>query len=362
MNKFSFFFMASIITSLSLKGQCDIRMYDIYTPIGSEVVTFLTCEASTPDRVYYDDYYSSAYPNAEKIIVYDDLSSTRKFNCHGYAWLRVEQGIDRWIGTGWDDDIEDPEWIYVTDGSYIQVSSETFPGKVFWASGDHTAITTEQQGWFISKWSQWPLFRHKWDDTPFGTANLEYYVKNCHLVIENDTITTDRNIVSCGDIEVKNVFISNEVNINIVAQDAVVLKPGSHAIASSNVRISIGNSDAFAPTLPQSPYFSNPNTELSFDAFFSQNPSTNQKDIELNRHIFKLFPNPNSGTFQLETNFLLSDITNLKVMDMLGVTVYESKNISSNLIHLENSAAGFYCVVIILKDGTVLTEKMMIQR
>ena len=77
---------------------------------------------------------------------------------------------------------------------------------------------------------------------------------------------------------------------------------------------------------------------------------------------FKLYPNPNKGNFQLETNFLLSDITNLKVMDMLGVTVYETKNITSNTISLENSAAGFYCVVIILKDGTVLTQKMMVQR
>jgi hypothetical protein len=127
MNKFSFIFMASIITSLSLKGQCDIRKYDIYTPIGSEVVTFLMCEASTTDRVYYDNYYSSRCPNAQKIIVYDNLSSTRKFNCHGYAWLRVEQGIDRWIETSWSNDIYEPEWIYVTDDSYKLVSTETFP-------------------------------------------------------------------------------------------------------------------------------------------------------------------------------------------------------------------------------------------
>ena len=82
----------------------------------------------------------------------------------------------------------------------------------------------------------------------------------------------------------------------------------------------------------------------------------------MNTPAFSIIPNPNTGTFQLETNFLLSDITNLKVMDMLGVTVYETKSVTSNTIHLKNSVAGFYFVVIILKDGAVLTQKMMKQR
>jgi hypothetical protein len=80
-------------------GQCeDTPMYDIFTPVGNRVTTWLTCEAPDEVREYYDDFYSSRYPNAEMITVYDNLSSTRKFNCHGYAWLRVEEGIDRWIG------------------------------------------------------------------------------------------------------------------------------------------------------------------------------------------------------------------------------------------------------------------------
>jgi hypothetical protein len=73
-------------------------MYDIYTPVGSPVATWATCESSLQTRQAFDDQYTQSYPNTQKIITYDNLSSTRKFNCHGYAWLRVEQGIDRWIG------------------------------------------------------------------------------------------------------------------------------------------------------------------------------------------------------------------------------------------------------------------------
>ncbi len=177
MKKIFYLFILYIVISFSIKGQCDIRMNDIYTPKGSPVVTFLMCESSIEKRKSLDQYYAQRYPHAVQIKTYDNCSSTRKFNCHGYAWLRVEQNIDRWIGTGWPNDIVDPEKIYITDGSYTEVSQETYPGKVFWASGDHTAITTEQQGIFISKWNEWPLMKHSWNYSPFGSSNLKYYKK-----------------------------------------------------------------------------------------------------------------------------------------------------------------------------------------
>ena len=177
MKKISCLLIFYLVISFSIKGQCDIRMYDIYTPKGSPVVTFLMCESSIEKRKSLDQYYAQRYPNAVQIKTYDLCSSTRKFNCHGYAWLRVEQNIDRWIGTGWSDDVVDPEKIYISDSSYTEASQETYPGKVFWASGDHTAITTEQQGIFISKWNEWPLMKHAWNYSPFGSNNLKYYQK-----------------------------------------------------------------------------------------------------------------------------------------------------------------------------------------
>jgi hypothetical protein len=156
-------------------------MYDIYTPMGSLVVTFLMCESGLQTRQAFDAIYTQSYPNATQLTTYDGCSSTRKFNCHGYAWLRVEQGIDRWIGTGWSNDITDPENIYMTDGSYTQVFQATFPGKVSWASGDHSAVTTAQSGVFISKWNEYPLMRHAWNYSPYGTSNLKYYKYNTNI-------------------------------------------------------------------------------------------------------------------------------------------------------------------------------------
>jgi len=49
-------------------------------------------------------------------------------------------------------------------------------------------------------------------------------------------------------------------------------------------------------------------------------------------------------------------------MNLLGVSVYETQTLVSNTIQLNNASAGQHFVVIILKDGTVLTQKMMVQR
>jgi len=77
---------------------------------------------------------------------------------------------------------------------------------------------------------------------------------------------------------------------------------------------------------------------------------------------FTIIPNPNPGVFQLETNFPLSEVAILKVVNSLGATVYDTQNLASNTIHLPSSASGQHFVMLILKEGTVLTQKMMIRR
>jgi len=77
---------------------------------------------------------------------------------------------------------------------------------------------------------------------------------------------------------------------------------------------------------------------------------------------FTIVPNPNPGTFLIETNFPLSEIANLKITNMFGVPVYETQKLSSNTIQLPTTVSGQHFVVLILKNGKVLTQKMMLQR
>jgi len=145
---------------------------NVKTPKDSPVTAWITDESSEATRASYDNYWALTRPDADQIETYDGFSSTRRFNCHGYAWHIIEGGSDRWIGYHYTTE----EDIYMTDGSYVQVVNEMYPGKVSWGSGDHSAITTSQAGRYKSKWNEWPLMEHDWDDTPFGTTNLKYYV------------------------------------------------------------------------------------------------------------------------------------------------------------------------------------------
>ncbi len=150
--------------------------FDVYTPKGNPVTAWVMEEQNSAIRDYFDSYYSSLYPQNTKMTTYDNKSSTRRFNCHGYAWYMTETGMlfnsARWIGYLATTD----EDVYMSDGSYVRVASEMYPGKVSWGSGDHSAVTTYTQGVFISKWNEYPLFRHNWNNTPYGNTNLRYYV------------------------------------------------------------------------------------------------------------------------------------------------------------------------------------------
>ena len=101
-------------------------------------------------------------------------------------------------------------------------------------------------------------------------------------------------------------------------------------------------------------------TETS-DPFLS--PSVNSTpQIEKQTDNFFIIPNPNSGTFQIEPNFPLSDIAHLKVVDVMGTTVYETQNVTANTIQLQTPAQGQFFVVVFLKEGGMITKKMLIQR
>jgi hypothetical protein len=46
----------------------------------------------------------------------------------------------------------------------------------------------------------------------------------------------------------------------------------------------------------------------------------------------------------------------------LGVIVYKTQDVTEHTLQLPNSASGMFFVVIVLKDGTMLTQKMMVQK
>jgi len=142
---------------------------------------------------------------------------------------------------------------------------------------------------------------------------------------------------------------------------------GNKILISPNTVINAGSNVLFVASGVIGGSKSGSNNE-EFDEELSENeemltpPKNAIAEVKTTSPAIKLHPNPNAGTFQLETNIPLTDIANLKITNPLGATIYETQNVTSNTIQLQIYASGLHFVVVMLKDGTVLTQKMMIQR
>lgn len=153
---------------------------NVTTPKGSTVIAWIRDEMSASSIAQAEAEVRAIYPNAEILE-----AASRTYNCHGYAWCMSENGPTRWIGmsrfTG--DDSNTHEDIYMTDGSYTQVTAGIGPRKVCYYTGDHSAVTSDESGIFISKWGEYPLMRHAPNDCYYNASDLRYFVKTSLMTI-----------------------------------------------------------------------------------------------------------------------------------------------------------------------------------
>ena len=150
--------------------------------------------------------------------------------------------------------------------------------------------------------------------------------------------------------------IHNGRNVTYKAGDSIVLQAREkefHAHRGSNFHAQIEDCDN-----PPNTSYSTQGGEYSNDNFGSPNSSLPQSQISPK---INLSPNPSNGSFNIEANFPLTDIDNFKIVNLLGVPIYETQKVTSNTVQLQNLAKGTYFVVMILKDGAVLTRKMVVQ-
>jgi len=148
------------------------------------------------------------------------------------------------------------------------------------------------------------------------------------------------------------------------AHQEVRLKPGFHAKAGSEFRAYIEpcpncenrNSSMLAVSTSEELNETNNSSDDTMPM------GTKSLQAETNGKEITLYPNPNNGTFQIDANFPLTDIADFKIINLLGIPIYETQNLTSNTIQLGTSTSGYCFVIMILKDGSVLTQKMVIQR
>jgi hypothetical protein len=174
-------------------------------------------------------------------------------------------------------------------------------------------------------------------DTTLATGTISCFGSETILTIAGD------------DTE---VIIENGASVNLIAAESVILLPGFHAIAGSNVHAWITTDGTFCDELP-SPASNYKSEELVVLV----------RDIDKScyEQWVKVFPNPNKGVFTLQVENMAFPVEAV-VVNSSGATVFKT-NIAGDTntpFNLSQLAKGFYFVIV--NNGQAkLTKKMVVE-
>ncbi|MDP3916002.1 MAG: T9SS type A sorting domain-containing protein [Bacteroidota bacterium] len=101
-------------------------------------------------------------------------SATSHYNCHSYAWNVSEGGssTNSWMNQTYSGNPNLSK--YWTNDAYISTLYVADHEKIFYSTGDHSAITTATSGKVKSKWGAWPLYEHSTAKCPYTSSALIY--------------------------------------------------------------------------------------------------------------------------------------------------------------------------------------------
>lgn len=145
----------------------------VKTPRGNNVPEVYTRspELTRAEKTSINQDKNAKYPLAKRVA-----APTVNYNCHSYAWYMQSLSNPYWIGK-----YNTPS-IYITDGSYRQISGTPYAGvKVWYNSADHSAVCTgtiENGSYYVtSKWGMCGGYEHLYNYGPYG-GSVALYVQN----------------------------------------------------------------------------------------------------------------------------------------------------------------------------------------
>jgi hypothetical protein len=145
------------------------------TDVTVDALSFVSTEFTSSEAAYWNSVWKG---NWDVEIL---ANSTYSHNCHGYAWHMVDGGTTIWINDvdQYGNPINNVRTKYYSGStpSYVEVSSNYREGlKVSYYPRDHSAVTTSDPNYLISKWSWGPLVKHNVAETDFYSGSqIRYY-------------------------------------------------------------------------------------------------------------------------------------------------------------------------------------------
>lgn len=111
--------------------------------------------------------FENQYPQADVIG-----QASRKYNCHSYAWYEQSTSNQFWLNSLAPNYELQLQRFWTDD--YYYITSEDNAEKVFYVSGDHSAIPLSTS-LYISKWGTAPLMEHAPFYCPYISTDRHYY-------------------------------------------------------------------------------------------------------------------------------------------------------------------------------------------
>jgi len=143
----------------------------VTTPNGTPVpVTMYGEEYTDKEKDFFDDDIKETYPNATFVS-----STTSNYNCHSYAWYLSSTSNKYWMNN---------PAAYMTDGSYVQVSSPYDASHIYYPVGGHSAkvmyVTSQYLSETVvkSKWGNGPLMIHEANYSPYSISRLSAWKRD----------------------------------------------------------------------------------------------------------------------------------------------------------------------------------------
>lgn len=206
--------------NLPLIGQTTVQ-----TPWGTSVNVTTPSELDVTSRAYWDSIRKVQHPQASfqktwpVYPYYPNLSSSGRFNCHGYAWHMY------WFGE--DDELDEPVKMeytaaenYFNDPSFKECTQSE--ADIWWFNGGtHSAVATDQTNMLKSKWDIGPLAVHYYNDHPYTPINTIKYYKVC-LYETSGTIYSDITMDYCA-VKLNSVSVSSYVDLEIQYEEGVLI-------------------------------------------------------------------------------------------------------------------------------------------
>lgn len=147
----------------------------VYTYYGTMVEGFNYDEMSNDEINSLNNYVETAFPNATYIN-----TATRSYNCHSYAWNKIDGGNTCWINHSKSNDTTSNSNIkaYWSDPlGYIETTNEVEATKIHYYQSDHSAVKSSVSGYYESKWGSGPLMRHAPGYGPYTNMDKRHYYK-----------------------------------------------------------------------------------------------------------------------------------------------------------------------------------------